>query len=120
MRESDRVLADALRAAGLEELVERAAAGEWNDYFGKHGAPQHALIGELRGYTGSRRYRANILINRIIDGDFDGTPAEAEEYMTTPEADEVMRLVREHAPTADAVRGMFDQIGVDPPDWLAS
>ena len=95
MRESDRILAEALREAGIEELVLRAADGEWNDYFGPHAMPQHHLIACLRQIHGKRRKAANRLIERVIAGDFDGTTEESQEWHDSPEGQETFRQLFE-------------------------
>jgi hypothetical protein len=118
MRESDRLLAEALREAGLEELVARAADGEWNDYFGRHGVPQHHLVETLRRYTGRRRVAANKMIDRVLRGDFNGTDAESDEWLSTPEAQDVMRIVRRDPSSVASLRNVFEQIGVPMPAWM--
>jgi hypothetical protein len=118
MRESDRRLAEALRAAGLEELVERAVGGEWNDYFGQHEAPQHHLIDTLRIFTGKRRRAANRIIDRVIAGDFDGTLSESTEWEATPEAQDAMRIARTDPSARRAMLEVLRQLGLEPPHWL--
>jgi hypothetical protein len=81
MRESDRKLRDALVAAGLDHLAERAARGEWNDYFGRHPMPQHHLVMTLRATAGDTVE----LQRRVIRGEFDGTAEEANEWACSPE-----------------------------------
>lgn len=118
MRESDRLLAEALREAGLEELVAPAADGEWNDYFGRHGLPQHHLVETLRRYTGGRRRAANRIIDRVLRGDFDGTPTERDEWLGSPEAQDVMRIVHRDPHSVESLRNVFEQIGVPMPVWM--
>jgi hypothetical protein len=86
MRASDQVLHDALRDAGFLDLASRAAAGEWNDYFGTHAMPQHDLIHALRARRNARNTEVvEGLVRRIMDGDFDGTREESEEWARSPE-----------------------------------
>jgi hypothetical protein len=93
MRPSDHKLYEALRAADLPDLATRAAEGEWNDYFGRHAAPQHHLIAQLEKRIARRSDPEMIqgLIQRVIDGDFDGTKMEADEWAASPEGQAVFR-----------------------------
>lgn len=99
MRASDKVLHDALVEAGLPTLAQRAARGEWNDYFGEHDAPQHALLAELRNAAMNGRLlqaRFAGLKRRVMGGDFDGTKAESDEWAQSPEGREAFEALRRH------------------------
>lgn len=104
MRASDQVLHEALAKAGLDDLAERAATGEWNDYFGKHAlnghhlihtlmSAQHARLADQFGGDGppdKETLHATVakfeaLIERVKRGDFDGTLQEAREWGASPE-----------------------------------
>ncbi len=89
MRESDAILAADLREAGLDHLADRAEQGEWNDYFGQHDMPQHALIGALREEIRLTNVVRQRLIANVVDGKYDGTLAESEEWAKSPEGQEV-------------------------------
>lgn len=98
MRASDQVLHDDLLAAGLPQLAARAALGEWNDYFGTHDLPQMDLLEELRG--ASKTYAADLasvnqVISRLIDGRYDGTKAESEEWQASPEGVGTFQMIRD-------------------------
>lgn len=99
MRASDKVLHDALKAEGLDDLAERAAQGEWNDYFGKHAmnmqhlaatlrSRQHAIFADLFAGDGppsrieveKNRLKFEGLLRRVMSGDFDAGKDEAREW----------------------------------------
>lgn len=114
LRASDRTLYEALREVPeLEQFCARVAAGEWNDYFGKHAMPQHHLIAELRiqqnvivraAFAGQDRPgrvwqdRVKVIaaiVDRVLMGDFDGTKAESAEWAESPEgADAFADLIK--------------------------
>jgi hypothetical protein len=93
MRPSDHKLYEALRAADLPDLAERAKDGEWNDYFGRHAAPQHHLIAQLEKRIPHRRDPETIqgVIQQVLDGAFDGTKAEANEWAESAEGQALFR-----------------------------
>lgn len=92
MRASDQKLVNALNAVGFHDLAERAATGEWNDYFGKHPLPQIHLVATLTHYAGRQgpvaRTAAKKLVERVKDGDFDGTKEESDEWAASEEGQE--------------------------------
>jgi hypothetical protein len=93
MRASDRKLHDALKKAGLHDLADRAADSEWNDYFGKHELPQHALVAELRARASadpSLQRNCERLVRQVIEGEFDGTREESDEWASSEEGQRVM------------------------------
>jgi hypothetical protein len=89
MRESDSILASDLKDAGLIDLADRAEAGEWNDYFGVSATPQHDLIQTLRDRVVIANVVRKQLIQQVIDGKYDGTKAEADEWAASPEGQKV-------------------------------
>jgi hypothetical protein len=93
VRPSDHKLYEALRAADLPDLAERAKAGEWNDFFGRHDAPQHHLIAQLEKRIPRRQDPETIqgVIQQVIDGEFDGTKAEADEWAASEEGQAIFR-----------------------------
>lgn len=92
MRASDAKLAAALREAGLPDMAARAEQGEWNDFFGKHGLPQLALIAELKEVDTSA---ARIVIDRVCNGDFDAGKEESDEWAASPEGQEAFGKLTE-------------------------
>lgn len=92
MRQSDQILHDALMEAGFDELAGRAAASEWNDYFGVHDGMELTHLVSVLHRESSRpengpvkRAAAKRLIERVKEGDFDGTREEADEWAQSPE-----------------------------------
>lgn len=76
-------LAAALEEAGLPpELVERARAAEFDDYRSPHAMPLITLVSELRAIGTPA---AAGIIQRVIEGEFDGTKAEADAWAASPE-----------------------------------
>jgi len=95
MRASDQILHDDLLEASLPHLAARAAAGEWNDYFGQDAMPQHALIAVLHAEVVIANVVRKRLIQNVIDGKYDGTRADADEWAASPEGQAVLgQLVR--------------------------
>jgi len=91
-RKSDVMLATALRLAGLEPLAERAANGEFNEYFGPHATPELHLAAELACIATPA---ATAVRQRLINGEFDAGSDESEEWGNSPEGqDTLRRLVR--------------------------
>lgn len=91
MRASTQTLVDAINAAvgtfgqptpAQAALLERARADYYNDYFGEPDEPLIALVRDARaaGLPG--------IADQAINGDFDGTKAEADEWAASPEGQE--------------------------------
>lgn len=91
MRTSDRILYDDLIEAGLPHLADRAAQGEWNDYFGIHTLPQVELLRTLRSEVKLANAVRKRLIDDMVDGKYDGTKEESDEWGASPEGQEVYR-----------------------------
>ena len=70
-------LAAALEAEGWHLLAARALWGEFDDFETQHAIPLHVLIAELRKLGGPRAYA---FIQRVIDGEFDGSMEEADDW----------------------------------------
>lgn len=68
---------------GLERLVKRARAGMYDDYDSPLAMPQMQLVEDLRkiGQEG--------FVQRVVNGEFDGTREEAEAWAKGPEGREV-------------------------------
>jgi hypothetical protein len=92
---SSRRLATALRELGLEALSLRADRDEFNDYFSQHEFPLLKLVAELSGPKIKHKYGVQRLIERIKQGEFDGTPEEAEEWAQSPEGQDTFRRLLE-------------------------
>lgn len=81
-------LVAALEGVGLRQLAARAANNEFHDYLTPHAMPQHVLVNALSIYA-SRfpGMRAAILAirNDVIDGKYDATKAESDEWVKSPD-----------------------------------
>ena len=91
MRESDKKLHQAMTDLGFPDLAERAAAGEWNDYFGKHAMNITDLILTLRARAEdfpSKYDEIKAVVERAKNGEFDASKAEAEEWAASEEGQE--------------------------------
>lgn len=93
-------LARVLNACGLQELAGRAAAKHFDDYFCPpevdDGMNMHRLIGELDRAVKAVSSDSSLVarIGRIraavLDGEFDGTKAESDQWARSPEGRAVM------------------------------
>lgn len=83
-------LAEALRAAGLAEMSVRAAEGYYHDYLSPLATPELQLVADLEeaGTPAAMELRA-----RVVDGEFDATEEEGDEWAASPEGQEAMRAV---------------------------
>lgn len=79
-------LAEALRAAGLDEMAEKAARGHYDDFESPLPFPMLTLVAEL-GRIGGVALR---LRDRVMAGDFDATPEEAEAWAKSAEGQETL------------------------------
>ena len=86
MRESTRVLVEDLekekQTEKVKKLLEDAKADHFHDFFGKYAAPQHVLMMRLK------EAKLHHLISNVINGKYDGTKVESEEWMSSPEGQE--------------------------------
>lgn len=111
-RPSDETLGADLDEVGMHDLAARARAGEFNDYFGSHTMPQTALLALVRTDSrGTPEQRATIMSN-IVNGKYDGTQAESDEWARSDEGRELFSALLATAgkpggvdvDTAEAVR----------------
>lgn len=70
-------LAQELRKAGLDEMAARAATGYYHDYLSPLSFPEMALLGDLE-MVGTPAALA--LRDRHMNGEFDASAAESEEW----------------------------------------
>lgn len=118
MRPSDQILVEALTELGFTDLAKRAAGGEWNDYFGTHAMPQHHLVATLRSRFDdfpSKIADIEAVVGRVVQGDFDATKTEADEWAASPEGQATFaELLRKNPyPTDEDLRRM---VFMDPGD----
>jgi len=81
-------LADELAKVGLDELAARARTGEFHDYLSPHALPEIELINELNKIGGPATKK---ILNRLINGEFDASREESDEWAKSPEGQELMR-----------------------------
>jgi hypothetical protein len=87
---SSQKLADALRAAGVEELAKRAELDEFHDFLSPHDLPSITLNIELVAILKSEIPQEMALaITNIraqhLDGEFDATTEESDAWANSPE-----------------------------------
>ena len=84
------VLAEALRAVGLTDMADKAATGYYHDYLSPLDLPEIELMRDLARAaalaTNLDRCKAILdLRGRAMNGDFDASEAESEEWAKSPE-----------------------------------
>jgi hypothetical protein len=92
-------LADVLRAAGFDDLAVRAEADEFHDFLSPHALPETMLAEILADYAATpipaQRIAAMNIRQRLIDGEFDASDEESDEWAASPEGQETFgKLVR--------------------------
>jgi hypothetical protein len=87
MKTKDR-LAAALTAAGLLELAEKARRGIYDDFESPETWPMLRLVSDL-DHSGS--LAADLLVDRVMAGEFDGTPEEAEAWAASADGQRTIR-----------------------------
>lgn len=80
----DRLAAE-LRAAGLDDMAERAAEGLYDEYQSPLPTPLMELAADLAVKAASGHQGAAALRQRVIGGDFDATDEESEAWWQGPE-----------------------------------
>jgi hypothetical protein len=84
-------LADTLRAAGFEALALRAEADEFHDFLSPHATPEMQLAQELahvitdKSVSERERTAADHIRTRLINGDFDASKEESDDWAESPE-----------------------------------
>lgn len=83
------MLAEALRAVGLTEMADKAATGFYHDYLSPLDLPEMQLVNDL-GIAATTTHRDNdaaimALRTRVIDGDFDASTEESDEWAASSE-----------------------------------
>lgn len=76
------ILAEALRSADLPEMAEKAATGHYHDFLSPLEMPCLQLMEDLRS-VGTPA--AEAVLARHMNGEFDATPAEADEWAKSPD-----------------------------------
>ena len=91
------MLAEALREAGLTGMADKAATGYYHDFLSPLDLPEMALINEL-GVAATTTHREKqeailALRSRVINGDFDASTEESDEWAASPEGQETFGLL---------------------------
>lgn len=84
------ILAEELRKAGLHEMAERAAAGYYHDFLSPLAMPCQQLANDLQS---AGTPEALALRNRHLNGEFDASKEESDEWAKSPEGAEAFRLL---------------------------
>ena len=98
--QSSEKLAQVLHAAGLFELERRARKDEFHDFLSNHALPELELDAELvkvmRNHADQRtRIAAEMIRQRLHDGEFDATLAESDEWAASEDGQDAFnRLIR--------------------------
>ena len=76
-------LAQALEAAGAPpEMIEKARAFYYDDYKSELAMPTVQLVIDAKAHN------LNVIVERAIDGDFDGTKEESDAWAKSPDGQE--------------------------------
>ena len=84
-------LADELRKIGLYDMAEKAANGLYHDFLSPLATPAIVLNFDLLEASIYGNKQANELRLRFINGEFDATKEESDEWAKSPEATETFR-----------------------------
>jgi len=82
------ILAQALREIGLNEMADKAATGYYHDFLSPLATPEIQLAADLAAV---KTPEALALRRRVINGDFDATTEESEDWAQSEEGQEAMR-----------------------------
>lgn len=94
------ILAQALDAVKLEGLAARARQDEFHDFLSPHDFPELTLEQLLRNARdacpdGQRMHRIEAVRQRLLNGDFDASKEESDEWAASAEGQDAFnRLVR--------------------------
>ena len=87
-------LADALLAVGLLDMSLQARGGYYHDFLSPLELPEIALVTALGAAATANPDKAadiRALMTRVINGDFDASAEESEEWAASPEGQEAFR-----------------------------
>lgn len=83
-------LAQELRKAGLEAMADKAATGWYHDFLSPLDVPAIALADDLERANTPPALALRI---RHLDGEFDATTQESDEWMASEEGQEAIRML---------------------------
>ena len=91
-------LAEALRNVGLNQMADRAAEGYYHDFMSPLPLPEMQLVRDLTdamydGRSADAGQPLAALRKRVIDGEFDATAKESEEWAASPEGREAFNAL---------------------------
>jgi hypothetical protein len=81
------LLAAELRKVGLNEMADKAAAGYYHDFLSPLPFPELQLADDL---ARAGTLEALVLRNRHLEGEFDATVEESEEWVNSPDGQATM------------------------------
>lgn len=91
-------LADELMRIGLMDMSLKARDGYYHDFLSPLDLPEITLVNDLMGAAiavgerdPSRRIPILVLRTRVINGDFDATTEESDEWAASPDGQETFR-----------------------------
>jgi len=90
-------LAEALCALGLQEMASKASSGWYHDYISPLPTPTITLVDDLAVAASKSPNSEQIMAlrRRVMDGDFDASTEESDEWAKSPEGqDAFSRLTR--------------------------
>lgn len=90
-------LAAALHKVGLDEMAKKAADGYYHDYLSPLDFPEMQLVGDLAEASKENPAKDMILALRldVINGEYDASREESDEWMNSPEGQEALRRLME-------------------------
>ena len=88
------ILATALRKVDLDEMANKAAKGYYHDFLSPLDLPEIALVNDLEKAAHQYPDRHNAIMRlrrRVINGDFDASITESDEWAASPEGQDAFR-----------------------------
>lgn len=92
-------LAQELRKAGLEEMAKKAETGYYHDFLSPLPLPCLQLAIDLKA-VGSKE--ADVLREKVMDGEFDASREEGDEWIKSPAGQETLSGLTNHSRAAKA------------------
>jgi hypothetical protein len=90
-------LAKVLCEAGLTGMAAQAATGYYHDYLSPLDLPEIALVNDLALAASQHPEKHDAIIalrQRVIDGDFNATKEESDDWAESPEGQETMKWLK--------------------------
>jgi hypothetical protein len=85
------MLAEELEKLGLTPMAAAARTGYYHDYLSPLAMPELQLINDLAEAAGKRPEQSGVIMalrRRVINGEFDATTAESDDWAASPEGQE--------------------------------